>query len=286
MSKPFNIFISWSGDRSKIIAEALKDWLPRVLQSARPWLSTRDIEKGTRSLSEMNKALGGMGLGISCLTPENLGAPWILYEAGALSKTFDDDRSRLWTYLLSGLKPQDVEPPLSQFQHTRAEEKETLTLVQSINTSINTVEDRLPDDVVKDAFNAFWPTLKKALDALPAQEKPIKPKRSSDEMIAEILDLCRQFLPQMDALDTSLRESVSLATLTGNAGRGNFSRLKALAEMGNVGKTYYVKLKSDPQLRIVRGDFHVADKEKASILIRTIGEPDTRFDDVEEFWTE
>jgi hypothetical protein len=104
MSKPFNIFISWSGDRSKAIAETLKDWLPRVLQSARPWLSTRDIEKGTRSLSEMNKALGGMGFGITCLTPENRQAPWILFEAGALSKTFDDDKSRLWTYLLAGLK--------------------------------------------------------------------------------------------------------------------------------------------------------------------------------------
>jgi hypothetical protein len=62
MSKPFNIFISWSGDRSKAIAETLKDWLPRVLQSARPWLSTRDIEKGTRSLSEMNKDLVEWGL--------------------------------------------------------------------------------------------------------------------------------------------------------------------------------------------------------------------------------
>jgi hypothetical protein len=236
----------------------------------------------------MNKALGGMGLGITCLTPENRGAPWILYEAGALSKTFDDDKSRLWTYLLAGLKPQDVEPPLSQFQHTRAEEKETLTLVQSINASINTVEDRLPDEVVKDAFNAFWPTLKKALDALPAEEKPIKPKRSSDDMIAEILDLCRQYLPQMDAPDTNLtRRPVSFATLFGSAGRkGNFSQLKALTEMENAGKTYYVKLKSDPELRIVRGHFHVADKEKASILIHTIGEADTRFDDVEEFWTE
>src|SRR5262245_59721579 len=102
------------------MAETFKDWLPQVLQSARPWLSTRDIDKGTRSLSEMNKALGGMGLGMSCLPLENLNAPWILFEAGALSKAFDDDRSRLWTYLLGGLEPKDVEPPLSQFQHTRA----------------------------------------------------------------------------------------------------------------------------------------------------------------------
>ena len=56
-----------------------------VIQSAKPWMSETDIEKGTRGLSELAKALEAIKVGISCLTPENLSAPWLLFEAGARS---------------------------------------------------------------------------------------------------------------------------------------------------------------------------------------------------------
>jgi hypothetical protein len=95
MSKPHNIFISWSGLRSRWIAETLRDWLPMIVQAANPWMSASDIDKGSRGLPEVSKALDGMKVGIVCLTPENLTAPWILYESGALSKSIDD-KSRLW----------------------------------------------------------------------------------------------------------------------------------------------------------------------------------------------
>ena len=39
------VFISWSGDRSKYIAETLQEWLRRVLQATEPWISTQ-IDKG------------------------------------------------------------------------------------------------------------------------------------------------------------------------------------------------------------------------------------------------
>ena len=42
MSKPHNIFISLSGERSKTVALAFKEWLPAILQSAEPWMSETD----------------------------------------------------------------------------------------------------------------------------------------------------------------------------------------------------------------------------------------------------
>jgi len=116
----YNVFISWSGDRSWGVAETLRTWIPRVIQAAKPWMSKADIEKGTRSLDEIAKALEGIKLGIVCLTPENLGAPWLLFEAGALSKTVDD-KARLYTYLLGGLEHQHIKAPLGIFHGTKAE---------------------------------------------------------------------------------------------------------------------------------------------------------------------
>ena len=101
------IFLSWSGDRSKAIAETFTSWISQVIQAADPWIS-RDIAKGARWGPEVSDRLSSSKVGIVCLTPENLASPWILFEAGALSKTKD---AYVCTFLLD-LKPADVEEPL------------------------------------------------------------------------------------------------------------------------------------------------------------------------------
>ena len=39
------VFISWSGQHSKKLGEALRDWLPGVLQLVTPYFTPSDIEK-------------------------------------------------------------------------------------------------------------------------------------------------------------------------------------------------------------------------------------------------
>lgn len=40
------VFVSWSGERSREVAKAFRDWLPLVLHYAEPWVSDADIEAG------------------------------------------------------------------------------------------------------------------------------------------------------------------------------------------------------------------------------------------------
>ena len=81
-----DVFISWSEDRSRIIAEALKEWMPLVINDVQPWLSSKDIEPGARWSAEVAAKLESTGYGIICLTPGNALMPWILFEAGGTIK--------------------------------------------------------------------------------------------------------------------------------------------------------------------------------------------------------
>lgn len=45
------VFISWSGDRSRAIAEELRYWLPTIVQSLEPFISTQDVPVGDVALT-------------------------------------------------------------------------------------------------------------------------------------------------------------------------------------------------------------------------------------------
>ena len=79
------VFISWSGERSKQVAQLLDEWINCVIQAVDPYLSL-NIDKGDVWLSSINDSLADTSVGIICLTKENLNKPWVLFEAGALAK--------------------------------------------------------------------------------------------------------------------------------------------------------------------------------------------------------
>jgi hypothetical protein len=135
------VFLSWSGDRSLAIAKALHEWMPNALQAVRPWMSKVDIDKGVQWSQQISAELQEARVGVMCLTPENLHAEWLHFEAGALSKALD--RSFVCTYLYD-VQPTDLEWPLAMFQATRADKEETKSLLHTINRALG--ENRLPDE--------------------------------------------------------------------------------------------------------------------------------------------
>jgi hypothetical protein len=148
-------------------------------------MSAADIDKGTKWRHVLTGELAAANFGIICLTPESLNEPWLLFEAGVLSKTAE---SRVWTYLFE-VDFASVKDPLSEFNHTSATKDDTRLLVRSINAITG---DSLPQIRVDRAFDALWPELEAALSAIPkppqAQESPqSKPLLPSEEMLKEVL---------------------------------------------------------------------------------------------------
>lgn len=86
-SKKNKIFISWSGANSKEIAKALKNTLEKNVFSgtgSECFVSDEDIASGADWWNKINKELKSCKIGILCITKENINAPWIYYEAGAM----------------------------------------------------------------------------------------------------------------------------------------------------------------------------------------------------------
>ncbi len=182
------IFLSWSGSKSKAVAEVLKDWLVKVIQAVEPWISS-DIEKGTRWNAEMWAKLEQTRFGIICLTRENLDARWVLFEAGALSKIKD-------TYvctILFDVTPGEVEQPLSQFQHTTIDKSDIRKLMSTINNAVNRTGERgLPDTTLNNIFETFWPQLEKSFaDIGEVQEDDNKKFRTDRSILEEIVEILR-----------------------------------------------------------------------------------------------
>lgn len=168
------------------MAEALHDWLPSVIQAVEPWMSASDIDKGARWSSDIAKNLGKTNFGVICLTPENLGSDWILFEAGALSKTVE--KAFVCPYLFD-LEPIDLKWPLVQFQATRAREEDTRKLVHTINKALGS--DALPEIKLNKTFEVWWPDLDRKLMDIPDTQDTKAIKRPDREILEELLELVR-----------------------------------------------------------------------------------------------
>jgi hypothetical protein len=78
------VFISWSGERSKAVAETLTELLPAILQPIECWISEESLEKGKPWFEQLRTELDKILFGIFCVTPENEKSPWMQWEAGVL----------------------------------------------------------------------------------------------------------------------------------------------------------------------------------------------------------
>ena len=154
-----SVFVSWSGERSRALAEAIAEWIAEVLPDGeRPWISTR-IGKGARWSLEVGRELAGARIGIICLTPENLRSSWLLFESGALSNAVGD--ARVCPFLF-GLSPADLDGPLAQFQATLADKDDLLDLAITIDSALGRDPDVGKTDL-RSRHEQAWPALAQRL---------------------------------------------------------------------------------------------------------------------------
>ncbi|MEU6976388.1 MULTISPECIES: toll/interleukin-1 receptor domain-containing protein [unclassified Streptomyces] len=199
-----HIFISWSGEASRQGAEALREWLPYMNPEIEPFVSSQDISKGERGLTKIADRLQESSFGIVCVTRDNQSAPWINFEAGALSRELGE--SSLAPLLLDMQVKDLAAGPLAQFQATDASNREDVwAMVRSINEKC---ENRLPEGRLRTVFDKFWGELAEGLAAIQegAQATDV-PQRETSDILDELVKLAREQSTRIGVLEKAIENS-------------------------------------------------------------------------------
>ncbi|QYM76173.1 toll/interleukin-1 receptor domain-containing protein [Leucobacter luti] len=177
------VFVSWSGNESKKLAEKIREWLPSILlQNVSAFVSSQDIEKGSRGLSVIASNLEDTDYGIIILTQETQNAPWLNFEAGALGKSLGESRV---SPVLVDVTQADVSGPIQQFQMTSLSDRDD---VWKLLTDINALVDNpVPKDAMRTLFDKEWPAFELAVQEARKGSGPTKTSRPADEILDEVL---------------------------------------------------------------------------------------------------
>ena len=217
------VFISWSGDPAKEVAEKLRTWLPTVLAgNVQCFVSSQDIRRGERGLDVIAAELQDRDYGIVVLTKDNMSSPWVNFEAGALGKSLGAGKV---APLLLDVTRADVEGPVAQFQNTLLTDRDDM--LQFVR-DMALLTPGVPEDSVVTLFDAKWGELEQVVEHAAGLGDPVT-TRSVESMLEEVLEHVR-----------SLRKGGPMSSSSSTADMRTRSERLALLDKRYGGTWYHV----------------------------------------------
>jgi hypothetical protein len=199
------VFLSWSKPRSQQVATLLERWIPCVLQTIEPWMSSQSIEDGELWFNAIQAQVAEIINGIICLTKENLSEPWILFEAGGLAKGLE--KSRIFVLLIDLTSNDILLSPLSAFNHTKVTEDGIRKLMHVINgRTIKPINSSIVDQV----FDKFWPDFElqfKSIIKSTESAVAAKPSEKPNEGVDDIKPILEEILKNIRNIQKPFEDS-------------------------------------------------------------------------------
>jgi hypothetical protein len=156
-----DVLISWSKGQSREMAAVFHGWLPRVVPGLKPWMSSKDIDKGKQWFGELQDFLGEATSCIICVTSENVRSPWIYYETGAVAAKKQD--VLVCPYLVGIGVSMIADGPLALYQCTEATREETFALVRSLNKALAKPHH---EGLLRGNFESMWLEFERELNRI------------------------------------------------------------------------------------------------------------------------
>jgi hypothetical protein len=129
------------------------------------------------------------------MTEENLTSPWIMFEAGAISKVVEEG---LVCPIVFGIRKTDLKGPLASFQAIEFNEDEVRQLLTTINKAAKE-EAALSERSLDEQFDKWWLDLKERIEAILSTQPPSEPKRSERDLLEEAGSNTRTLIRELQA---------------------------------------------------------------------------------------
>lgn len=143
------------------------------------------------------------------VTKDNLEAPWLSFEAGALSKTME---KAFVNPFLFNIKRSEVQGPILQFQSTIFEKDDIKKMVKTLNKACG--EASIPDARLDKSFDVWYPTLEAELNRIKENDNSTDEKSEetasvhSAEILEEILELSRDNQKLLRSPDAKVSDDI------------------------------------------------------------------------------
>jgi hypothetical protein len=134
-----------------------------------------------------------------------LAAPWILFEAGALSKAFT--ASAVVPYLVD-VDYRQISGPLAQFQAKKADRMSTRELVYAINARH---ASPIEETRLEQLFSVLWSRLEGDIRAVPPLMRP-PVSRSESEVLEDLVQTVRRLEKRIELADVDRASPPSVDT--------------------------------------------------------------------------
>lgn len=219
------LFISWSRPLSKAHALCFREWLPKVFQGVEAFMSDQDISLGQRGIPAIENQLDEIDFGVVFVTRENQDAPWIHYEAGALSRAVAAPESRVIPMLVD-LSIGDLgASPLSGYQGKPTNRDGVFRLCRSVNECL---ERNLSDARLAETFDMWWPKLEECWGKIERGERASRPEATLDSIAGQVDELTKLVASLRNAERTQTRALQYLTWFTspGTGGRNKLSNIE------------------------------------------------------------
>lgn len=203
-----HVFISWSGEKSLVYAEELKRLIEGCIQAATTFCSSQDIHNGENWSRTLFDELATSKYGIICVTKDNINAPWINFEAGAIANKLGNKM----TAFLIDLNASDINSPLSFYQATRVDKSSILSLLYSIN---DTLDKKVDKDIIKNTLEYYYSKFEDNINSHRFATN-IKSEETYKHII-QILENTNEtlnFIKRIDAIMPSMTEEIDLISKT------------------------------------------------------------------------
>ena len=220
------VFVSWSGKRSRHLADGIRQLIGDVIQTAEPFMSAHHLEPGERWADRLDQELLSTFFGVVCLTPENLNSTWIHYECGALRKAVE--KSRVCPVLFDIDNATEVAGPLLQFQSTKINREGLHRVLTTINRSMDSAR-RITEEQLDRTFDKFWGDFQTTtLDTVPALDDEVRVDRPDRDLLEEMLLLLRQLPKQLSVPSQDVIQDFRMRVREFDTGGFDLGRGRAL----------------------------------------------------------